>query len=368
MLKTFFEPQGIVVVGARSTPGFGFGLPLTLLDNGFGDRTHLVNPRGGELHGLPVYKSVAEVPDPVDLAVVIVPAQAVPEVLVQIGERGIVHVIIQSAGFAEIGPQGKVLQNEAKKVVKKYGLKVIGPNCVGVVNTDNRFTTSEVVPEALKPGSLAVIAQSGVFGHNLLDRFNEKGLFISKTVTLGNRMDVNESEVLDYLHKDSATRVISMYLEGAADGRLLTQTLKRVSQDKPVLVLKSGRTAIGRAATASHTGSLSGKDALYEGMFAQTGVTRAKDLGELVGFAQVFSTQPLPRGNRFAIVTGSGSMGALAADAATDAGLVLPTLSESTKAKVKDGAPPWMNVNNPLDVGPSQQFPQALSALMEDPD
>ncbi|MBW2092339.1 MAG: CoA-binding protein [Deltaproteobacteria bacterium] len=368
MLHTFFNPQGIVIIGARSTPGFGFGMPLTLKEQGFGDRTYLVNPKGGELHGMHVYKSVAEVPDPVDLAVVIVPAQAVLEVLAQIAKRGISNVIIQSAGFAEIGPHGKALQDKAKKMIKKYGLRVIGPNCVGVVNTENRFTTSEVMPEALKPGSLAVIAQSGVFGHNLLDRFNERGLFISKAVTLGNRIDVNESEMLEYFRQDSATKVISMYLEGAADGRLLTKTLARVSQDKPVLVLKSGRTSVGAAATASHTGSLSGEDELYKGMFAQTGTIRAKSLNELVDLAQVFSTQPLPKGNRFAIVTGSGSMGALAADAAVASGLVLPPLSEATAEKSREGAPSWMNVNNPLDVGPSQQFPAAFNALMEDPD
>ncbi len=367
MLRTFFEPQGIVIVGARSTPGFGFGMPLTLKEQGYGDRTYLVNPKGGELHGMRVYKSVAEVPDSVDLAVVIVPAQVVPQVLTQIGQRGITNVIIQSAGFSEIGPQGKALQDEAQKAAKKYGLRVIGPNCVGVVNTANRFTTSEVMPEALNPGSLAVIAQSGVFGHNLLDRFNEKGLFISKAVTLGNRMDVNESEMLDYFKRDSATEVIAMYLEGAADGRLLVKTLKSVSQEKPVLVLKSGRTSVGRAATASHTGSLSGEDKVYEGMFAQTGATRARRLTELVEFAQVFSTQPLPNGNRLAIVTGSGSMGALAADAAVAAGLVLPSPSKTVIKKAKEGAPAWMNVSNPLDVGPSQQFPAAFNALMEDP-
>ncbi|MBW2063196.1 MAG: CoA-binding protein [Deltaproteobacteria bacterium] len=246
VLKTFFEPQGIVVVGARSTRAFGYGIPLQLIEQGWGDRTHLVNPKGGDLHGLPVYKRVTEVPDPVDLAVVIVPAPTVPEVLAQIGDRGIRHVIIQSAGFAEIGPQGRALQAEAEKAAAEHGLRIVGPNCVGVVNTANRFTTSEVMPEALKPGKLAVIAQSGVFGHNLLDRFNEKGLFISKAITLGNRMDVNESEVLDYLHHDPDTRVITMYLEGAADGRLLVETLKRVTSDKPVLVLKSGRTPVGR--------------------------------------------------------------------------------------------------------------------------
>jgi acyl-CoA synthetase (NDP forming) len=367
-LKTFFEPRGIVLVGARRSPGFGYGIPLKLREQGWGDRLHLVNPKGGEMHGMTIYRQVAEVPDSVDLAVVIVPAQAVPEVLVEIGERGIQCVIIESAGFTEVGDNGKALQAKAKAVAEKYGLRVIGPNCVGVVNTENRFTTVEVIPEALTPGNVAIIAQSGVFGNILLDGLYHQGLFISKAVTLGNRMDVNESEILDYLHQDPATRVIMMYLEGAADGRLLVKTLARVTRDKPVLILKSGRTSEGRAATASHTGSLSGEDELYEGVFAQTGAIRVKSLGELVEFGRVFATQPLPRGNRLGIVTSSGSLGTLSTDTAVFAGLKLPALSESTANRVREGAPEWMNVKNPLDVGPSGQFIKALTAFMEDPD
>jgi len=355
------------LVGARSSQGFGYGIPLKLKEQGWADRTYLVNPRGGQMHGMPVYRSVDLVPDPVDLAVVIVPAPAVPEVLVQIGRRGIGHVIVQSAGFAETGPEGKALQAEVNKAAKQWGLRVIGPNCVGVVNTGNRLATAEVMPEAMTPGRVAVIAQSGVFGHNLIDRFNMQHVFVSKVVTLGNRMDVSESEMLEYFRGDPTTGLIVMYLEGAADGRLLVDTLKRVTREKPVLVLKSGRTSVGRAATASHTGSMSGHDALYESLFAQTGTIRAASLQELVDLAQVFATQPLPRGNRVGILTGSGSMGALAADAAVDAGLRVPPLSAMTEAKVRNGAPVWMNAKNPLDVGPSGMFPTAFKALMEDP-
>ena len=366
-LKPFFEPEGIAVVGARSSPGFGYGISLRLKDDGWGDCTYQVNPRGGELHGMPVYKNVAEVPDPVDLAVVIVPAPAVPKVIAEIGEKGIKHVIVQSAGFAETGSEGKRLQAAIKDVAERDGIRIIGPNCVGVLNTANRFSTTEIMPEVYTPGRLSVIAQSGVFGHNLLDMFNRAGLYIAKAATLGNRMDVNESELLDYLCRDPATDVITMYLEGAADGRLLVRTLERVNRHKPVIVLKSGRTPVGRKATASHTGSLSGMDALYESVFAQTGTVRALTVPELVAYTRVFASQPLPRGNRLGILTGSGSMGALAADTALDNGLVVPPLSRETADMARDGAPRWMNVNNPLDVGPSGQFLKAFNALMQDP-
>jgi len=367
-LEPFFNPKGIAIVGARSTPGFGMWLPSKLKEKGFGDHLYLVNPKGGKMYDMPVYKKVSEVPNPVELAIVIVPSHAVPGIIVDIGERGIRYVIIMSAGFAEAGPDGKALQDEIQTAKVKYGLRIIGPNCIGLVNNENGFTTAETIDEATFPGNLGIIAQSGVFGNVLLDGLYQKGLYVSKAVTLGNRIDVNESDVLNYLHKDPTTDLIMMYLEGASDGRLLTRTLKNVTRDKPVLVLKSGRTDEGKAATCSHTGSMSGEDHLYESMLAQTGATRADSLEELIQFARAFATQPLPRGNRLGILTSSGSMGTLATDAAIQSGLKIPLLSENTIHKVKDGAPEWMNVKNPLDVGPSDQYLKGFTALMKDPE
>ena len=367
-LRPFFEPGGVVIVGARRSAGFGYIIPLALQRQGWGDRLYLVNPAGGELHGLPLYERVADVPGEADLAVVIVPAVAVPDTLEEIGNRGIRHVVIESAGFAEIGEAGKALQERVKEVATSHGIRIIGPNCVGIVNTENHLSTVEIVEGALMPGPVAVIAQSGVFGNILLDDLHQRGLFISKAVTLGNRMDVNECEVLDYLHHDPQTRVIMMYLEGAADGRLLMETLDRVTGDKPVLVLKSGRTGEGRSATASHTGSMSGEDALYDAVFTQTGAVRAANLDELIETTRIFVTQPPPVGNRLGVLTSSGSLGALATDAAVSAGLVVQPLSQATVDRVREGAPQWMNVRNPLDVGPSGQFLPAMTALMEDPE
>ncbi len=366
-LRPFFDPEGVIIVGARRSPGFGFGIPAALQREGWGDRVHLVNPAGGELNGLPLHKAIADVPGRPDLAVVIVPATAVPQSLAELGKRGIRHVIIESAGFAETGESGRALQEEAKRAASRYGIRTIGPNCVGVINTANRFFTVEVVEEALTPGPVAVIAQSGVFGNILLDGLHQKGLFISKAVTLGNRMDVNECEVLEYLRRDQETSVIMMYLEGAADGRLLRDALDGVAREKPVLVLKSGRTGAGKLATASHTGSMSGEDGLYDAVFRQTGAIRARSLDELVDMARVFATQPLPAGNRLGVATSSGSLGALATDAAIESGLELPVLEPTSVEKVRSEAPGWMNVRNPLDVGPSGQFLPAMAALLQDP-
>jgi acetyltransferase len=366
-LKEFFEPRGVALVGATRTPGFGYGIPLMLKRQGWGDRLYLVNPSARELHGMKVYPRVAEVPDPVDLAVVIVSAALVPAALNEIGARGIRSVVIESAGFAEAGDEGRALQEQALSAARQRGIRVIGPNCVGVVNTKNRFTTVEIIEEALQPGPLAIIAQSGVFGNVLLDGLYERGLFVSKAVTMGNRMDVNECDVLDFLHADPDTRLVIMYLEGAADGPRLLTTLARVTRDKPVLVLKSGRTGAGRAATASHTGSMSGEDAIYDAAFVQSGAIRAQSLEELLGMARVFSAGVMPQGNRLGILTTSGSLGALAADVAVANGLSLPPLSETTVEKMRQGAPGWMNVKNPLDLGPSGLYQKGLAAIMQDP-
>lgn len=367
-LRNFFEPKGIVIVGARRSFGFGYGIPLFLQNHGWGNRLYLVNPVGGELHGKEVYERVQDITDLLDLAIVIVPADAVPGVMEEIGERRIKHVIIETAGFAETGGNGRALQEKVKAVAMRYGMRVIGPNCVGVINTENRFASVELIEEALAPGPVSIIAQSGVFGNILLDHLPQYGLFISKAITLGNRMDVDESEVLEYLREDHLTRVIMVYLEGAANGPRFIKALAQVTRHKPVVILKSGRTQCGKQATASHTGSLSGEDRIYDAVFAQTGAIRAKSLSGLIDLVRVFATQPYPKGNRLAILTTSGSLGALATDVAVSSGLIVPPLSSSTVHQARQIAPEWMNVRNPLDLGPSQNFGRLLPLLLADPE
>jgi len=365
-LRNFFEPKGVVIVGARRSFGFGYGIPPFLQNHGWGNRLQLVNPVGGELHGQKVYKRVQDVPEPLDLAIVIVPAEAVPGVMEEIGERGVKHTIIETAGFAETGEKGLALQQKVKAVAMQYGMRVIGPNCVGVINTENKFASVELIEEALTPGSVSVIAQSGVFGNILLDHLPQYDLFVSKAVTLGNRVDVDESELLEYFSEDRSTRVVMVYLEGAANGPRLVKSLAKVTQHKPVVILKSGRTQTGKEATASHTGSMSGQDHIYDAVFAQTGAIRAESLSGLIDLVRVFATQPLPKGNRLGVITTSGSLGALATDVAVSCGLTVPPLSLFTVNQARDIAPDWMNVRNPLDLGPSQNFNRLLPMLLFD--
>ncbi len=366
-LQNFFEPQGVVLVGARRSFGFGYGIPPFLQKQGWGNRLYLVNSSGGELHGQHVYRRVRDVPSFVDLAIIIVPAGAVPGVMEEIGERGIRSVIIETAGFAEIGERGMALQEKVKTITMQYRMRVIGPNCVGVVNTENKFCSVELIEESLAPGPLSIIAQSGVFGNILLDHLPQYGLLISKAVTLGNRVDVDESDVLDYFARDPMTRVIMVYLEGTENGKRLMQSLAQVTQKKPVLILKSGRTEAGKRATASHTGSMSGEDHIYRAAFAQAGAIRAESLSQLIDLARVFTTQPCPKGNRLGIITTSGSLGALATDVAVSSGLTVPPLSSLMVKRVREISPDWMNVKNPLDIGPSGIYGKLLPMLLADP-
>ncbi len=367
VLEKFFNPRAVALIGATSTPGFGYGIPQFWERHGWLERAYLVNPKGGEIQGRPVHRSIAELPDGVDLAVIIVPSTAVPGVLAELGEKGIRAAVIESAGFGETGEEGQRRQEEVARLARERGIRLIGPNCVGVVNTETRFATIEVMDQSLEPGSVSIIAQSGVFGNILLDYLPAAGLKISKVATLGNKIDLNETDFLDYFGEDPPTRVILMYLEGTTDGQPMIEALRRTCRRKPVIILKSGRTPLGREATRSHTASLSGEDRIYDAAFRQTGAIRASNLQEMIEIARVFTTQPPMPGNQIGVLTTSGSMGALTADAAFLEGMDLARWTPNTVQSIRSRAPNWVNVKNPLDIGPSGIFPAACAAIFDDP-
>ena len=256
-IDIFYEPKSIAIIGAKNrASGFGAKLPRFLLDIGVAsERLHLVNPREKEIEGLPVYPTVKDVPVDVDLAIVIVPAPAVPGVLGNCVEKGVKVVNVQSAGFAETGADGAKVQEEMGRLARESGIRIIGPNCVGVVNVPGRFSTCEVDLDAIRPGGISVVAQSGVFGNILMDWAPSQDIALCKMATIGNRADVDETDMLEYLSEDPATRVIVMYLEGVKDGRRFVEVARKASLEKPVLVYKSGETEAGKKATLSHTGS-----------------------------------------------------------------------------------------------------------------
>lgn len=368
IVNRFFQPKSMALIGATSSPGFGYGIPLFWKKNGWLERAYLVNSKGESLHGREVYRSISDVPAQIDLAVVIVPAASVREVLVEAGEKGIQAVVVESAGFAEIGEEGRKRQEDLLGIARQYGMRLIGPNCVGVVNTENRFATVEILDCSLEPGPIAIIAQSGVFGNILLDHLPEAGLKISKVVTLGNKIDLDEADFLEYFIDDPQTRVIIIYEEGAKDGRRLLGALRRACQKKPVIILKSGRTPMGKQATLSHTASLSGEDRIYDAAFRQAGAIRADNIFEMMEMARVLSTQPPMKGKKIGVLTTSGSLGAMTADAIYDQGMKLASWSRNTTEKINDAAPGWVNVKNPLDIGPSGMFPLSIQTVFADRD
>jgi acyl-CoA synthetase (NDP forming) len=367
-IDLFYKPENVAIIGAKNrASGFGAQLPRFLLDTGLAsERLHLVNPREKEIDGLPVYPTIKEVPVDVDLAIVIVPAPAVPTVLGDCVKKGVKAINVQSAGFAETGADGARAQKEMGRLARESNIRIMGPNCVGVVNVQGRFSTCQVDFDAIRPGGISVVAQSGVFGNILVDWAPSQDIALCKLATIGNRADVDETDMLEYLGQDPATRVIVLYLESVKDGRRFIQAARKASLEKPVLVYKSGETEAGKRATMSHTGSLSGVDALFDGACRQTGIIRSRDLVELFDLARAFEACPLPRGRRALVVTGSGSQGAMAADRLVQCGMELPEMTDESVAEIRKNAPAWMNVGNPLDMGPSGLFALGMQLAMTD--
>ncbi|MBN1614489.1 MAG: CoA-binding protein [Deltaproteobacteria bacterium] len=364
--EAFFKPRHVAVVGASKKRGFGSGISTMLAGIGYREHLYLVNPREKEIDGLTVYRQLSDIPEDIDLAILIMPASQAPDVVGECVAKRIPAVILESAGFSETGHEGALLEEEVRKRLRGSETRVIGPNCIGIVNPHDRFITSQIDLDSLRPGNIGVIAQSGAFGNILSDWAPVQNLGFSKLVTIGNRLDVDESDLLRYFAHDEKTDVIVLYLEGVKDGRRFFEAARYANARKPILVFKGGSSSVGKSAAASHTGSLAGEDGLYEGIFRQAGVIRAASFQELFDMARVFSREPLMRGPEACIVTCSGSLGVMAADAGSALGLQFPELGPETVDKVRKLAPAWMNVRNPLDVGPSGLFIQATKAVLRD--
>ncbi|MGQ9641321.1 MAG: acetate--CoA ligase family protein [Candidatus Bathycorpusculaceae bacterium] len=375
-LKCFFEPESVAVVGASRNPlKFGYSLLKNLLDLEFKGRIYPVNPNADEVLGLKAYPQVNLINDNVDLAIIIVPASKVPDVMRDCAEKHVKGVVICSSGFREAGETGKKLEDEVVAIAKKAGIRVIGPNTTGILNTSNNFTTSFAPLPLFKKGNVAFVAQTGLFAAAAFWWIMSKQPFgISKIVGLGNKCDVDDAEVLEYLVEDEDTEVIAIYMEGVKEGRSLYDTFKKVAKTKPIIVLKSGKSPAGMKASLSHTGSLAVKDEIFDAICKQAGVIRVGgDLDELLDITKAFALQPLPKGNRVAIVTVTGGGGVIAADECAEHGLELAPLSSETLNKIRSKMPSWAAVSNPVDieplfetVGPEESIRIAVEAAMED--
>jgi len=373
MLESFFEPASVAVVGASRTPGkVGYDILKNLLDAGFAGPIYPVNPKAESVLDLKCYADLASIvadgqPAP-DLAIVVIPAKFVLDVIDQCGQVGTKAVIVISAGFKESGDEGAQIENELARRCAEHGIRCIGPNCLGVISNPHKLNASfsAVMPPA---GNVAFFSQSGALGTAVLDVCAGENIGISLFVSFGNKADVSESDLIDALGEHEGTDVLFGYLESINDGARFMEVARRVTKKKPVIILKSGRTAAGARAASSHTGSLAGSDAAYEAAFKQSGVIRARNVTLFFDYVRAFSTQGPPAGNAIAIVTNAGGPGIIATDAIESSALEMAELSEATQARLAEVLPSGANTHNPIDVlgdAHADRYGLALDAAIAD--
>lgn len=359
-LDRFFHPSSIAVIGASSKPEkIGNVLLRNILygqvkkfnsRNGFKGKVFPVNPHQKEILGLKAYPSVKNIPGNVDVAVIAVPAKNVLEVIKECGEKKIKAAIIISAGFAESGKDGLILQNQIIEYAKRYGVRIVGPNCLGIIScVENlNMTFARVMPPR---GPIAFISQSGAFGTAVIEYAMEEYFGISYFVSIGNKSDVDDAELLEYFAEDRETKCISIYMESVKDGRRFYESLRKTTRKTPVVILKGGVTSAGAMAIASHTGALAGRDVAYDAAIKQAGALRARTMFELFDSSRALAYQPpVTAGKGIAIVTNAGGPGVLAADKAYELGLPLAKLSKKTIDAITKVCPPTWSRSNPIDI------------------
>ena len=369
MLEAFFTPQSVAVVGAARTPGkLGYGVLHNVLQYGYKGKVYPVNPKADEILGLKAYPSVLAVPGPVDLVVVVVPNRVVPQVMEECGQKGVKAAIIISAGFREAGMDGIKLEREVLGIASQNRIRVVGPNCLGIISTFTPLNASFAAGMPPK-GGIAFMSQSGALCTAILDWALSEGIGFSHFVSLGNKADVDEVDLLQAWQEDEAARVIIVYMEGLKDGQEFMRVAREVTRHKPVIAVKAGNSAAGSRAVSSHTGSLAGSASAYEAAFKQTGVLRADSIEHLFDYSLAFSYQPPLKGINIAIVTNAGGPGVMATDALELNNLKLASLKPETIELLRQGLPPAANVFNPIDVigdALADRYAHALKAVLED--
>lgn len=370
MLEVFFKPKSVAVVGATRDPkGLGGSVLRNIVDHGYKGPVYPINPKADEIAGLKAYPSVLEVPEEVDLAVITVPARFVKQVVEECGQKGCRGLVIISAGFRESGSEGLKMEKEVGEIAARYKMRVIGPNCLGVLDTLTPLnaTFAAVMP---KQGRTAFMSQSGALMASILDWSAGEGFGFSSMVSLGNKLDVNEIDMLEAWASDEDSRVILGYLEGITDGQRFIETARRVTKQKPVVLIKSGTTAAGSRAISSHTGTLAGSDQAYRAAFQQCGVIRATSVQDLFDYSYAFANQPVPAGDGVALVTNAGGPGIMASDAAERLGMRLASFARETIDKLHESLPPQANIYNPVDVlgdALADRYALAIETVLQDP-
>jgi len=352
MLTCFFKPESIAIVGAsREQNKLGFQVLKNVIGGGFKGKIYPVNPKADEILNLKCYPDILSLPETPELVIIIIPAKFVCDVVRQCGKKGSKGIIVISAGFKESGEDGKKREKELTGIIKDYGIRLIGPNCLGLIDAVNNLNASFAFGMPPK-GNIAFISQSGALGTAVLDWAEKEEIGLSKFISVGNMADVSEIDLIEFLGEDPDTGVILLYLEGiAGDGKRFIESAKKVTKKKkPVIIVKSGVTSSGLKAVSSHTGSLAGSDKAFESAFLQSGIMRSSSVQELFDYAMLFSSQPLLKGENIAIVTNAGGPSVMATDAIENNGLKLAELSPQTKESLKSFLPEAANINNPVDA------------------
>lgn len=370
MLEKIFNPKSVAVIGASNIEGkVGYAIMKNLMafvKHNPSRKIYPINPKYNKIMGIECYKSVLEVPDNIDLAVISIPAEYIPKTLEECGKKGIKGVVIISAGFSEVG--NYELEKEVKSISKKYGIRIIGPNCLGIINMHNRLNAS-FSKEYFKEGNITFISQSGAVLTAILDIAPLLNLGFSKIISVGNKIDIQESDLMEYLINDNTTELVVFYIEGLKDKNFI-KSAKKLAKVKPIIALKSGKTKEGAKAASSHTGSLAGDNQIYNAVFKKGKILTVETFEELVNLMHVFSTQPLMKDNKIGIITNAGGFGVMAADSCKKYGLTLGSFEESTKNELKKYLPQTSSISNPLDLigdADTERYKHALNIVSYDP-
>jgi acetate---CoA ligase (ADP-forming) len=372
-LRLFLHPAAVAVIGASRDRGtIGGEIFHNLLSYGFNGPVYPVNPFAEVVQCVPAYKSVEAIPGPVDLAVIVVPAAHVVKVAEECGHKGVRALVVISGEFAEVGAEGRARQADLVRVCRESGMRLIGPNCMGIINTDaNIRLDATFAPILPPPGRVGFSSQSGALGFAIIDYATTLGLGISSFVSVGNKADISGNDLLRYWESDSTTDVILLYLESFGKPKKFSQIARRVGRNKPIVVVKSGRSAAGARATSSHTGALlAASDITVDALFRQAGVIRTDTLAELFDVASLLSNQPLPEGSRVAIITNAGGPGILCADACEARGLQVPVLEEKTRSRLGEILAQGASTTNPIDLiasATADQYKQTMQLVSDDP-
>jgi acetyl coenzyme A synthetase (ADP forming)-like protein len=371
-LSGLLRPRSVAVIGASTERGsIGGEIFRNLLLNGFQGPVYPVNLKSDFVQSVKAYASVADIPGPVDLAVVVVPAKVVVATVEACAAKGVRGVVVISAGFKEVNEEGAAREARLKEIVRAHGMRLVGPNCLGVLSTapDVRLDAT-FAPTYPPEGNVAIASQSGALGVAILDYTRSFNIGVSDFVSIGNKADVSSNDLVQWWDADPRTKVMLLYLESFGNPRKFTRLAREITRRKPIVAVKSGRTRRGMTAATSHTGALAGADVAVDALFAQTGIIRVDTVEELFDMAAFLAYQPIPKGSHVAILTNAGGPGILATDACEAHGLEVPDLSESTTARLHEFLPPEASVRNPVDMiasATAQNYERATRALLADP-